>query len=148
MVPTALRPGCLLGPSRAVLRASAAAVLDTHRVQSSAHDVIADAGYVLYPSAPHEHYRVLLKVVADTRDIARDLYSVRQPYPCNLAQGRVGLFGSYGVNSCADAASLRTSLQGGRGRLGFWSCTPLFDQLTNGGQYLFPTPFLVRLPLH
>src|SRR5262245_36114375 len=64
----------------AVLRATLPAILHADGVEGSADDVVADAGQVLHATAANQHDRVLLKVVADTGDVRRDLDAVRQTH--------------------------------------------------------------------
>src|SRR5918912_809347 len=58
---------------RAVTAAGLLAVADPLGVQRTADDLVADAREVLHTAAAHEHDRVLLQVVADTRDVRRHL---------------------------------------------------------------------------
>src|SRR4029077_9325012 len=53
-----------LGRFRPVLRPSLFTVLDTAGVQGAAYDVVPHARQVLDATAPHQHHRVLLQVVA------------------------------------------------------------------------------------
>src|SRR5919112_3014793 len=53
---------------RTVTAAGLLAVADALGVQRTADDLVADAREVLHPTATDEHDRVLLQVVADTRD--------------------------------------------------------------------------------
>src|SRR6266545_1642839 len=71
----------------AVLAPALPAIPDAGRVEGAADDVVLDRGQVLHLAAPDEHDRVLLKVVADARDVSRDLHAVGQPDAGNLAHG-------------------------------------------------------------
>src|SRR6185503_7444548 len=62
---------------------------------------------ILDAAAAHEHDRVLLEVVALTRDVGADLHRVRQTDAGHLAEGRVRLLRSRRVDARADAALLR-----------------------------------------
>src|SRR5215207_7362309 len=78
---------------RAVTAASLLAVLDTLGVERAADDLVADAGEVLHPAAADEHDRVLLEVVAHTRDVSGDLDAAREAHTGDLAKGEFGFFG-------------------------------------------------------
>ena len=58
-----LRPACT------VFRAAALSVLDSSAVQRSPDYVVTHTGKVFDTSAPHEHYRVFLKVMADSGNV-------------------------------------------------------------------------------
>src|SRR5689334_18879419 len=58
---------------RTVAAARLLAVLHALGVQGATHDLVPDARQVLHTATTHEHDRVLLQVVADTRDVRRDL---------------------------------------------------------------------------
>src|SRR5690349_4557809 len=66
----------LLRTLRAVLRAALLAVLDALRIENAAEDVIANARQVLDAAAADHDHRVLLKVMAFTRNVADDLETV------------------------------------------------------------------------
>src|SRR6185503_4524153 len=117
----------------AVQAARLLAVLDTLGVERAADDLVADAGEVLHPAAADEHDGVLLEVVADTRDVRRDLDAAGQAHAGDLAQGGVRLLGSRGVDPRADASALRRALQGGRLVLRHLVLAALADQLVDGG---------------
>jgi hypothetical protein len=50
--------------------------------------MIPDTRQVLDPPTPHEHDRVLLKVVPFARDVGGDFQAVAQPDPGDFTQGR------------------------------------------------------------
>ena len=56
----------------AVAAARLLTVLDALGVERAADDLVADTGKVLHTAAAHEHDRVLLEVVAHTRDVRGD----------------------------------------------------------------------------
>src|SRR5262245_36811307 len=62
-------------PLRAVAAASLLAVRDASGVECAADDLVADAGQVADTTAAHEHDRVLLEVVALTRDVRGHLHT-------------------------------------------------------------------------
>src|SRR6476620_12196845 len=89
-----VRRGMLLG-LRAVLAAALLAVAHTGGIERAADDVVLDRREVLDPTTAHEHDRVLLQVVADTRDVGRDLHLVGEANAGDLAQRRVRLLGRH-----------------------------------------------------
>ena len=69
-------------------------------------------GRSLHAAAAHEHDGVLLEVVADARDVGRDLHLVRQLHAGDLAQRRVGLLGRHRPDLEADTTLLRRARGG------------------------------------
>src|SRR5689334_23077049 len=126
---------------RAVAAAGLLAVLDTLGVERAADDLVADTGEVLHPAAADEHDRVLLEVVADTRDVSGDLDAARQAHAGDLAEGRVRLLRGRGVDAGADTASLGRTLQGRRLVLRHLVLTALADQLVDRGHLVVPFLF-------
>src|SRR5688572_28678580 len=72
-------PHFLLRPLGAVLRAALLATLHADSVERAADDVIPHAREILHTTAANEHERVLLEVVADTRDVGRHFDPVGEP---------------------------------------------------------------------
>src|ERR1700684_532000 len=101
--------------------------LDADRIQRAADYVIAHAGQILDPAAADQHYRVLLQVVSDARDVRVNLVAIGEPHPRDLAQCRVGLLGRSGLDLGAHAAFLRRAPQGRRTYL----VAPLDSRLAN-----------------
>src|SRR5918994_2112874 len=91
---------------RAVAAAGLLAVLHALGVQRATDDLVTDAGEVLHPAAADEHDRVLLKIVADTGDVGGDLDLAGESHAGDLAQRRVRLLRSGGVDAGAHAAPL------------------------------------------
>src|SRR3954451_18810592 len=118
---------------RAVTAAGLLAVLDTLGVERAADDLVADTGKVLHPAAADEHDGVLLEVVADARDVGRDLDATAQAHAGDLAEGGVRLLRGGRVDARADAASLGRTLQGRRLVLRHLVLAALADQLVDGG---------------
>src|SRR4029453_19024952 len=91
-----------------LLRRGAAAglltVLHALGVERATDDLVADTGKVLHPAAADEHDRVLLEVVADTRDVSGDLDAARQAHAGDLAEGGVRLLRGGRVDARADSA--------------------------------------------
>src|SRR5581483_10612535 len=112
-----VRPGMTFATLRslrtlgAVLRTALLAVLDALSIQHAAEDVVAHAGQVLDAAAADHDHRVLLQIMAFTRDVADHLEAVGQAHFCDLAQRRVRLLRRRGVDACANAALLRRLLQ-------------------------------------
>src|SRR3954454_18716147 len=111
-------------------------------VQRAAHDLVAHARQVLDAATAHEHYGVLLQVVALARDVGRDFDGAGDPHTCDLAQRRVRLLRRGRVDARADAAALRggllllvalAGLQTGRGHLARLGLATLADELARGG---------------
>ena len=74
---------------------------------------------------------MLLKIMADTGNIGRHLYSVCQTHPGNLAQSRVRLFRCCRIHPGADAPFLRTTLKSRRCRLISFVFPAHTDELIN-----------------
>src|SRR6476646_1786704 len=106
------RRGMLAGPRsgrglRAVLAATLFAVAHAGCVERAPDDVVLDRRKVLHAAAADEDDRVLLEVVADARDVGRDLHLVGEPDAGDLAERRVRLLGRHRANLETDAALLR-----------------------------------------
>src|SRR5690348_9058484 len=67
-----------LWPLGAVFRAPLLAIFNAGRIERAAHNVISNAGQILHAAPANEHNRVLLQVVADTRNVRRHFVTVRQ----------------------------------------------------------------------
>src|SRR6516164_5621018 len=113
----------------AVLRPALLAPRHAARVERAAHDVIAHPGQILHPAPADQHDRVLLQVVAFTRDVAGHLHAVGEPHPRHLAQRRVRLLGRGGVHPRADAPLLRARSERGRAGLHPLPPPPMADEL-------------------
>src|SRR3954451_14128877 len=109
----------------AVLAAALLAVLDARRVEGAADDVVLHGREVLAPAASHQDHRVLLEVVADARDVGRDLHLVREPHARDLPKGRVRLLRGHRPDLQADAALLGGS---GDGDLALSQAVPVLAQ--------------------
>src|SRR6266511_3718428 len=91
---------------RAIEAATALAVLDPGGVERAADDVVLHRGEVRHRAALDEDDGVLLEVVADPRDVGRDLHAVGQADAGDLAERRVRLLRGHGADDGADAALL------------------------------------------
>src|SRR6266404_8330323 len=125
--------GSLARALRAVLGAALLAAGDAHGIEGAADDVVADARQVLHAAPADHHHRVLLEVVAHARDVAGHFQAVGEPHAGDLAQRRVRLLRSGGVDAGADPALLGAA--GHRGRLPLVDdlLAPLADELANRG---------------
>src|ERR687895_1177565 len=135
----ALLPSSLLG---AVLGARARALAHARGVERGAHDLVANAGQVLNPSAAHQNHGVLLEVVTDARDVGGHLDAGAEPYSGDLAEGRVRFLGGVRVYAGAHPAPLGRPLEGRRFRLLFLALPALADQLLDRRHVapLLPSP--------
>src|SRR6266481_1451292 len=104
-------------PLRAVLRTPLLAVFHARGVQRPAHDVIPHSRQILHAASAHQHDRVLLQVVADSRNVRRHFDGIRQPHARHFAQRRVRFLGRLRVHANAHAALLRAAHQRRRLRL-------------------------------
>src|SRR3954449_10570327 len=118
---------------RAVAAASLLAVLHALGVQRAPDDLVAHAGQVLHPAAAHQHHRVLLQVVALTRNVGRDLDAAGQLDSSDLAQRGVRLLRGGGVHAGAHATPLRAPLERRSLLLGDLVLAALTDQLLDRG---------------
>src|SRR5271165_582496 len=91
----------------AVFRAALAAVLDPLGIERAANDVIPHPRQVLDPAATNQDDRMLLKIVALSRNVARHFKPVRQAHARHLAQRGIGLFRRGRVDARAHPALLR-----------------------------------------
>src|ERR1019366_3952232 len=83
--------GLLLG---AVAATSLGTVAHAGGVQSATHDLVTNTREVLHPAAAHQNDRVLLQVVADSRNVRSALRAAGQPHARNLAERWVRVFRS------------------------------------------------------
>src|SRR5678815_2856162 len=88
---------CRFGRLGAVFRTGLLAVLHALGVERAAHDVVAHAGQVLHATAPDQHHRVLLQVMALAADVADHFEAVGEAHLGHLAQRRVRLLGRGGI---------------------------------------------------
>src|SRR5438270_10741547 len=117
----------------AVAAASLLAVAHAGGVEGAPDDLVTNAGQVLHTTTTHEHDRMLLEVVALTRDVGGDLHAAGQPDAGDLAQRGVRLLRRVRVDAGADTPTLGRALQGGGLRLGRLRRAGLADQLLGGG---------------
>src|SRR5437867_11700737 len=101
-----------LGALRPVFRPALSSILHSDGVESATYQMIAHSGKILHPAASHKHDRVLLKIVADTRNIRGHFHSIRQTDAGDFAQRGVRFLRGRRVDADTDASLLRTSGQG------------------------------------
>src|SRR5438132_10904254 len=101
----------LLRTLRAVLGTTLLTVLDALGIEDAAEDVVAHAGRILDAAAADHDHRVLLKVMAFTRDVTDLFEAVGQAHLGDLTKRRVRLLRGRGVDARANAALLRRLLQ-------------------------------------
>src|SRR5207248_8079662 len=101
-----------LGALRPVFRPALSSILHSDGVESATHKMIANSGKILHPAASHQHDRVLLKIVADTRNIRGHFHSIRQTDAGDFAQRGIWFLRGRRVDADTDASLLRTSGQG------------------------------------
>src|SRR6478752_5424243 len=101
----------LLRTLRAVLRTTLLTVLDALGIEDAAEDVVTHAGQILYFTYSYHDHRVLLKVMAFTRDVADHFEAVGQAHLGDLTKRRVRLLRGRGVDARANTALLRRLLQ-------------------------------------
>src|SRR5450755_3993512 len=101
----------LLRTLRAVLGTALLTVLDALGIEDAAENVVTHAGQILDAAAADHDHRVLLKVMAFTRNVADDLETVGQAHLGDLTKRRVRLLRGRGVDARANAALLRRLLQ-------------------------------------
>lgn len=107
----------LFGFFSTVFGTALSTILNASSVQGAADNVVANTGQVFDPSSTNHDHRVLLEVVANTRNVGSYLKAGSQTNPRHFPQGRVGLFGRGGIYAGTHAATLRTTLEGRRFRL-------------------------------
>ena len=72
---------------RAVLRTALVPLLYTSRIECASYDGIAHTWKVFYTTTAHQHNRVLLQVVALTRDVTDDLKAIYKTNFRHLTEG-------------------------------------------------------------
>ena len=86
------------------------AVSDALGVEDTTNNVVANSREILNATATNHNDRVLLKIVALSRNVADHFITVRQPYLGNFAQRRIRFFGRRRVDTRANAPLLRAGL--------------------------------------
>jgi hypothetical protein len=94
-----------------IAAASLLAVVDGSAVERSADNLVTNTWEVLNTTAADKHHRVLLEVVADSRDVCRNFHAIYKAHTANLTKSRVRLFRGCGVNTSAYATLLRVAFK-------------------------------------
>ncbi len=102
-------------PFGPVLRPSLATVIHACGIERPPNHVVPHPRKILHPTATDQHDRVFLEVVADARDIRRNLHPVRQSHTRDFPQRRIGFLGRLRINANANATFLRAVLKGRAG---------------------------------
>src|SRR5258706_899827 len=123
----------------AVATAGLVAAVDTERIESSADDVVADAGKILDAAAADQHHRVFLQVVSLARDVRPDLAPVRQAHAGDFAQRRIRLLRRVSRDADAHTTALRTLHQVPRLDLLLLDRPPKADELLDGRHLGLPS---------
>src|SRR5262249_36550861 len=100
-----------LRPLGAVLGPALLAVLHALGIEHAAQDVIAHARKVLHAATTDHDDRVLLQIMALTRNVTDHLETVGEPHLGDLTERRVGLLRRRRIHARADATLLRALLQ-------------------------------------
>ena len=87
-----------LGALCAVLGTGLHTAGHTLGIQRTTNDVVTDAGQVLDTAAADHDHRVLLQVVALTRDVSSNFDTVSQTYTSYFTKSRVRLFRGCSIN--------------------------------------------------
>ena len=123
---------------RAIFGAALLASFHTGRIKNAADDMVTNAREVLDAASANQHDRVLLQVVAFSRNIRRDDDTVRKLYTSHLAQGRVRFLRGRSVDTRAHSPTLRASGKRGSCRLVLRRLSSIADELLCGGQKATP----------
>jgi hypothetical protein len=90
------------------------AALHAERVESTADDVVTNAGKIADTTTTDEHDRVLLEVVPFARDVNRDFLGVGKSHAGDFPERRVGLLGGHRADLKTHATLLRAAVKHGR----------------------------------
>src|SRR5579859_3332946 len=104
------RPLLRLRVLRAVERTTLHAILHARGVERAADDVVLDRRKVRHPAAADQDDGVLLQVVADARDVRRDLHVIGEADAGDLPERRVRLLRGHRADDRADATLLGRAL--------------------------------------
>ena len=112
-----------LGTLCTILGAGLHTALYALGIQSAADDVVTHTGKVLNTTTANQNYRVLLQVMADTRNVSGNFHAIGQTHTGDLTQCGVRLLGAGDTNSSTYATLLggrygsSLVLQGVQGRM-------------------------------
>src|SRR6478609_3632886 len=122
----------LFRPLGAVLGPALLTVLHALGIEHAARDVVAHAGQILDAAAADHDHRVLLQIVALTRNVTNDLEPIGKTHLCDLAERRIRLLRRGRIDAGTNAPLLRRLLQRGHGVAPFFRRPRLADQLVDG----------------
>src|SRR5579872_5680819 len=97
--------------------------------------MITDARQIFYAAATYENHAMLLKVVADARNVGRDFFAVGQANARDFAQRRIRLLGRHRLDLRAEAAALWVAgnLKGTRRQVGMSGFGTRLDDAERAG---------------
>ena len=99
---------------RAVFGAALFTISDALSIERSANSMITNTRKIFHTASADQNDRVLLKIVADARNVGSDFVTIRQTNTANFTKSRIRLLRSRGVNAGANAAALRAALKSRR----------------------------------
>src|SRR4051812_31567324 len=94
-----------------VLGTALLAVFYAGSIKGTPNDMIAHTRKIFYPASADQHDTVLLEIVTFTRNVGNDFHLISKTYLGHLAEGRVRLLRGSGINTGANAATLRAGIQ-------------------------------------
>src|SRR5690606_11064953 len=97
--------------------------VNARRIQGSTYSVVTHTRQIFYPAATDQDHAVLLQVVAFTTNVGSHFVAIGQAYTADLPQSRVRLLRRGCVDTGANAAALRASLERGYVALGHFALT-------------------------
>jgi hypothetical protein len=121
-----------------VLGTGLLAAIDTKGIEGPANNVVSDTRKVPNPPATDEDYIVLLQVMADTRNVGRDLLTIGETNSRNLAKGGVRLLRSHGFDLQTNSPLLRTVAQHSRLTFTLGLLAAFANKLVNSWHSEFP----------
>lgn len=106
----AVKKWLAFGPLGTILGTGSLSILDSHRIQSTPNDMVANPREVLDTSTTNQDDGVFLKVVSDAGNVGSNFYPVRKPNTRNFTQSRIRFFGCRSVHPCTNTSALRAPL--------------------------------------
>ena len=126
-----------LGLFRSIFRTTLLPVRNPCSIKGPANNMISDTGKIFNTPSPNQHNRMLLEIMANSRNISRYLEPVRHPDTSDLSQGRVRFFRGSRIHPDTHTPPLRAASQCGAFAffLQLFSTTP--NKLINRRHELF-----------
>lgn len=84
------------------------ASIDAGRIQYTPDNMVSNAREILDSSPAYQNDRVFLQVMAFSRDVRRNLESIREPHTRHFPHRGIGLLWGKRIHPGADTALLRT----------------------------------------